>query len=414
MRATAWLLLGILFSGCMTGGPTSTTGPTPSTTTSATTATTGTFEGNPDLVAANTQFAVDLFRVVSLAEKGRNVFISPFSVSTALAMAYEGANGTTRRAMGETLGFSDAEDFGAEYGMLLASVTSPRAEVALEVGNSMWIDEAFEPFVRPEYRKDVVRDFDAEAQVLDFKDPAAPDAINAWASAETHGKVPKVLDSIAPDEVMFLVNAVYFKGDWAAPFNKTCTHKAPFARTDGSIVQADMMCGADMANVTHHIGADFSAARLPYAGHDVAMYVLLPPPGTTLAVFASRFDGPSLDAALDKVESRGADVRIPRFTLKTHLELESVLARLGMGVAFSDKADFSRIAGNLYLSRVLHDAVVEVDEEGTVAAAVTTVGVGIVSLPPRIDADRPFIVVIRDEATRSVLFMGAVEDPTQE
>jgi serine protease inhibitor len=421
----------LLLAGCAGTQAPGTTAPgttasagTPTTSVAPSTTGPGTGPGSQaapsELVAGNTAFAVDLLKASMAREQGKNLFTSPLSVSVALAMAHAGAEGGTKQAMRDALHFPNVPDaaLDGQFAALLAALAQEDPRATVEVGNSLWIDKQFAPAVRDDYRARVEGPYGGQATLLDLQGPEAVPAINTWASEQTHGMVPKVLDEIADEEVLFLINAVYFKGDWAAPFNKTCTHKADFRRTDGAVVQADMMCGMPKANVTASFGDGYVAARIPYAGHRLAMYVIVPNEGSTPGALLDRWDGAQFTAVLDGVDGTFFDrVEIPKLRLKTHLDLKPALADLGMDVAFGEFADFSGIAGKdvpLALSRVLHDAVVEVDEEGTVAAAVTTVGVGVTAAPPPVVADRPFILAIRHEETGTVLFLGVVEDPTAE
>lgn len=414
MRAWPLLFAIVLLAGCLNvGGP-----PAPSTTTTPpATSTTPLPPGpaNATLVEANTRFAVALVQELRREDPDGNLVVSPFSVSTALAMLYAGANGTTRAAMAASLGFDpkDDEAFHASYRDLLGNVTRENANRTLAIGDSLWIDQAYGPHVDPAFVRTVQSMYAGELGVRDFRSPDAARDINAWASNATRGKIPKVLDAVDPSEVLFLLNAVYFNGTWVAPFNATCTHKADFARADGSRVQVDMMCGAQKEAFRYANDADGTVVLLPYRGFDTAMYVVLPPAGQSLDAFVAGLDGAALARRLDAANERDVELQMPKLALKTHVELHDALDRLGMGVLFAGP-DLSGIGPGLAVSRVLHDAVLEVDERGTVAAAVTTIGV-VTSLPPpplKLTVDRPYMLVLRDLPTGSVLFVALVADPT--
>lgn len=352
---------------------------------------------NATLVDANTAFATQVLAALRAAHPADNVFVSPLSISVALAMALDGANGATRDAMASTLGVnaSDPVALNSAYRALLAKLATNQGNVTLSIANSLWLDDAFAPHVQPGFKKDIVEAFASEGFEKDFADPATIDAINQWASDKTRGKIPTVLSEFSDGEVMVLMNAVYFQGEWTDAFVETCTRSANFTRADGERVRVTMMCGAK-AEAWSSGGA--TTLRLPYVGDRIAMYVAL--------------DG---EASFDRTDSFTANVELPRFDLKTHEDLVPTLEKLGMGIAFTNDADFGRIAPGVLLQRVMHDAVLQVNETGTVAAAVTTVTYGLNARvqTPTITIDRPFHVVIRDDETRSILFEGFVVDPTK-
>lgn len=361
------------------------------------------------LVAANARFAMDAFQVLSAAASGENLVVSPYSISTALEMVYGGADGTTRADIAEALRLGSAEPtLDAQARALLLNLTTTDPNVTLRIGDSLWIDQGFASEINLSFPARVQHSYQAEAFFTDFADPQTVDDVNAWASNKTEGKIPKVIDAIADDEVMLLLNAVYFKGAWTERFNTTCTHDAPFTRDDGQQVTVSMMCGAK--GHTYAQDASRTIVRMPYGDGRFAMYAILPQNGTKLDAFVASWDGD-----LTGVTGSPAILQMPRLKLATKtLDLEPSLTDLGMGLAFSDQADFTRIAQNLYLSRVIHDAILEVDEEGTVAAAVTTIGVGVTSYTPPLNVtlDRPFLLVIKDDASGTLLFTAKVHDPS--
>lgn len=365
-----------------------------------------------DLVDANTRFAIDLFRALSQERPGENLVVSPYSISTALQMLLGGANGTTHRAMAGALRLGDALDtLDPSAAALLANLTTSDPNVTLRIGNSLWVDRAFGPEVDPAFPARIEESYQGELHTRDFADPETVGDINAWASDKTEGKIDKVLDRISPSEILFLMNAVYFKGSWRSEFNESCTHDAPFHTDAGAQVVVDMMCGAPERSHAYTDSPERAIARLPYGDGRFAMYLVLPPEGTPLDAFVGTWDGVVASGSY----STNVVVEMPRLRLTTsQLDLEPALTRMGMGEAFTDRADLSRIAPGLAVSRVTHDAVMEVDEKGTVAAAVTVVGVEVTSLPPppeHLVFDRPFLVVIHDDDTGSILFLAKVNEP---
>lgn len=419
-RATA-IVIGLLAAGCLAeDAPPAGTTPTssPSTTPPSTTPTIPPSPGSPpdasgagDLVRANTIFAMESFRTLSNATPRENLVVSPYSIATALQMLLGGARGTTERAMVGALRLGDAyADMDAHAGALLANLTRSDPNLTLRIGNSVWMDRDFAPVADPSFAQRIETHYDGEQHVERFLDPTTVDKINAWASNSTEGKIDKVLDALDPDDVLVLMNAVYFAGEWSHDFNETCTHDAPFKTDAGATVTVDMMCGAT-AGHSFSKDADSTMARLPYGDGRFAMYLVLPPNGTELDAFVRTWDWDFGASWSPYVE-----LEMPKLKLATRqLDLEPMLAAQGMGVAFTDQADFTGIAENLYVSKASHDAVLEVDEEGTVAAAVTTIVATLTSLPPpptHLVYDRPFLLTIRDDETGSLLFVAKVHDPT--
>ncbi|HEX2023030.1 MAG TPA: serpin family protein, partial [Candidatus Thermoplasmatota archaeon] len=370
------------------------------------------------LAEANARFALRLARALAEEDPDANLLASPFSVSAALAMAYEAATNETRVAMARALGVETMTDeaFSASWRALHANL-SDRRNVTLDVANAFWLDDAFAPRVKPGFAQRLAEYHRSEAIGADFRDPATVDRVNAWASEKTRGKIPEILDEIEPDEIAFLMNAVYFNGSWAREFNATCTRDAPFTRADGSTVTVRMMCGAPEKTHTYAKAPNATVVRAPYADDRLAMYAILPDAGATPDGLLAAWSGATLADALDAARRDPAILEMPRLDLKTRYDLRQALSALGMGIAFTDAASFERMAEGLYLSRVTHDALLVVDERGTVAAAVTNVGVGVTSAPPpplRVVVDRPYLLAIRDDATGAILFLGKVVDPTAE
>ena len=361
------------------------------------------------LVTANTAFAFDLFAELLESEPGQNVFISPLSVSVALAMTYNGAAGETQRAMSEALrldGMEPDEVNQAALG-LLQSLCDLNPEVALDIANSIWTREGY-PF-KSDFLEQNLEYYGAKTVSLDFNDPAALDAINGWVDDSTRGKIRKIIKVIYPSDVMFLINALYFKGSWSEVFDKRNTKPRAFHLENGTEIMLPMMSQARVFPVL--LTEDFDAVKLPYVKENVGMYVFLPSAESSLDEFLNTLSLENWESWMSRFTRSTIDIVLPRFKLEYEAELKDALTALGMGVAFDSDADFSSMSDlGLAISRVKHKAVVDVDEEGTVAAGVTVVAMA-VSGHPRIEVDRPFFVAIRDDATGTILFMGAVYEP---
>jgi serine protease inhibitor len=285
----------------------------------------------------------------------------------------------------------------------------------MRVANSVWYRQGF-PF-ESSFFGVLDASFDAQATALDFESPAAKNQINTWVSQETGGRIPSIIDQIDPNHVMFLVNAVYFKGGWTSRFDRAHTADAPFHRANGSTATVKMMNGEEMP-LRYAETPSWAAADLPYGNGAFTMTVVVPRGSSTLDQVMTELDDAAAWASLvSRLAERPISVHLPRFRVEWKDDLTTALKALGISQAFvAGSADFtgmSAAAGReLYISEVLHKTFVEVNEEGTEAAAATSVGVGVTSLPPGIYADRPFLVVIRERFSGTILFLGRIEDPS--
>jgi len=375
---------------------------------------------DPKLVSANTKFAFDLFNKLFTEDMNKNIFISPLSISIALAMTYNGAEGTTKDAMANTLDFGNMtlEDINQGYSDLIGSLKNVDQAVRLLIGNSVWMKKEFEPVVKPSFLQNVGTSYDSEMFTRDFGSPQTVNEINSWVDKRTEGKIKEIVKELSPELVMFLINAIYFKGTWITEFDKTKTLQQDFFLQDGSTVRVDMMTTA--GNFSYYSDENCEIARLPYGRDKVAMYIFLPKEGLSLDSFVASLNQTVHDEYVSRLQPvEDLIVKMPKFEVEYGVKrLNSVLSKLGMGIAFDpDRANFSGIAstvyGNLYISYVDHKAVVEVNEEGTEAAAVTNVVIGLTApaAPPSFVVNRPFYYEIRDDRSGSVLFMGEILNP---
>lgn len=369
------------------------------------------------IIEADNAFGLKLFRELQAeSAAGENIFISPLSVAMALGMTYNGADGTTRDAMRATLELEglSLEEVNRSYRDLIDLLSGLDRSVNFTLANSIWYREGFA--VEQEFL-DVNRTyFDAEVAALDFASPDAAATMNAWVSERTNGRIDEIVEApIPPEVVMYLINAIYFKGSWTVRFAKDLTAPAPFTREDGSTVQVPMMRYPEPVGVGYYGDEEVEVVDLPYGGRAFSMTVVVPREGG-LATRVQGLDAARWNGWTSDMRSLEAYVELPRFGLEYEVSLKEALTALGMGVAFSKvEADFSRIypgPERLYISEVKHKSFVEVNEEGTEAAAATSVEVGIVSVPPTITVDRPFLFAIRERFSGAVLFMGLVYDPS--
>jgi serpin B len=361
------------------------------------------------IIAGSNAFAFDLFRVGNPAQHKQNVFMSPLSASMALGMAGNGADGTTYDEMHAALRLDGTtrEEVGTGYKSLIAMLIGLDPATNFTIANSIWYEQTF-PFNKS-FLDESQQYFDAQVQGLDFKNPSAVTTINSWVSQHTNDKIPTILSAIDDSEVMFLINAIYFKGSWQKQFDKSKTVDAIFHAADGTTATVPMMSRG--SGVQYAATAEYSAVDLPYGNSAFTMTVVLPNPGVDIDTFAESFDDAKWNSLVSSFHDADVAVFLPRFRMEWKRMLNDDLKQLGMRLAFSDVADFTRMSPlgrRLTITQVLQKTFVDVDEEGTEAAAATVVGVGVTSMPPQFRPDHPFLVVIRERLSGTILFIGKI------
>ena len=366
---------------------------------------------------ADNRFGLKLFRALSEDERDANLFISPLSISMALGMTLNGADGETYEAMQKTLelaGLSE-EEINTSYQSLIELLTNLDRKVVFEIANSIWYRQGFA--VEPPFIDASQTYFDAAIREMDFNSPAAVQAINGWVEEQTHGKIDEIIDEIGGEIVMFLINAIYFKGTWTYEFDESDTRDEPFTQHDGTDVQVPMM--RQEADLPYFETEAFQAIDLPYGDSLFSMTVLLPREGHDVDDLAAELEPEQWNDWVARFRTQEIDLRLPRFKLEYEKELNDVLKALGMEVAFDPyQANFSRInepkrtgrTDSLYIGYVKHKTFVEVNEEGTEAAAVTVVAIAVASAPvvPALHVNRPFVFAIRERHSGTILFIGKV------
>lgn len=375
------------------------------------------------LAVANNQFACELLDAVR-GESAENLFLAPLSVTMVMQMAAVGARGETADQMAEALrspwrnarqgaAMADLQRrlFGAENG----------GGVTLRAANRIFVARHYP--LSPDFVETLERNYASQPEEVDFERHAeeARAQINTWVADQTSGRIEDLIPQGVLDALtrLVLVNAVYFKGDWAEPFDKERTQDGPFHVTADEQVDAPMM--RDQRRVRYAKVADMQIVELPYEGDKLSMVILLPEATDGLAELEERLTGQALAGWLDELAEREARLTLPRFRMTSEKTLNDALKSLGMALAFSpDHADFAGISSEpgLYISAVLHKTFLDVNEEGTEAAAATGAVIGVTSAPveeeiPEFRADHPFVVLIRDRATGSILMLGHVVDPTK-
>jgi len=369
------------------------------------------------LASANTGFAFDLLKQITREQPDTNVFISPFSVSSVLQMVATGAAGDTKAEMQRVLKTDGlpAETLNAAGKDLNQSLNS-QTNVILNLANAIWYKEGFH--LKPGFVSDNKKFFSAKLAGVDFRKPESAQTINDWADTSTHGKIKQVVQwPFDPLTRVILANAIYFKGKWDRPFDKQATKDHAFNVLPGGMSkQVPMMW--QHGHFNYQQGDGFQAVRLPYAGGRLQMYLFLPDTNSSPAKLLADFNADTWrNKILPEFQDKVGTLAIPRFKLDYNVTLNDPLKALGMRRAFTDDADFSAMADEpLFVSEVKQKSFVEVNEEGTEAAAVTTVTMRATAVfrpekPFEMIVDRPFLFVIGDDSTKSVLFMGVIYDP---
>ncbi len=395
----------------------------------------------PDASVTNNAFALDLFRVIVTKERGKNIFISPYSISTALTMTYAGARKNTAEEIAAVLHLTNSgEDVHRAFHILGRDIQQSRKEgCQLFVANALWGQKGYR--LRKDFLDLIARYYAGGFKQVDFKEEPerSRETINHWVAKNTAEKIRELLKqgAIDKDTRLVLTNAIYFKGEWATVFAKESTRKMPFYVEPGKVVEVQMM---SITNSNPHSVSeeqmiplsgrqkrflyaepddDLQMLELDYAGHDLSMVILLP--RKRIDDLTDAINSETLDKWLSLLSSRVVDVYLPRFKFRSNYNLSGTLKSMGIYDAFDrDRADFSGMTGkkNMYLSGVIHQADIEVNEKGTEAAAATAVITRIrSSLKPEIEkpvtfrADHPFLFLIRHKPTNSILFMGRVMNP---
>ena len=397
-----------------------------------------------DVAAADNAFGFRLLAVVQKKAPGANVVLSPVSAALDLAMALNGATGETREQMLAALSLSGADisAINTANAQLIKIIRTPTSSVTLSVADSLWVDNRRATFL-PDYVKRVHEAYDAEIDALDFSDPASAARINGWASKQTHERIPKVIDRIDPAELALLLNAVYFKGQWTHKFDKALTQPRDFtlasdslkpgstgkagdaAKPGGIVKQVARM--AQSGRFDYFDTPDLQAIRLPFGTGDLVMEIFLPAKSSTLSVLEAQLTPEHWAAWRSRFTSRPGRIELPRFELKSSYHLNEPLQALGMVRAFHANgpaaAQLTQMlspqpghAGHFFISSVLQSIYWKVDEEGSEAAAVTTIGVRAALMRPeepfQMIVDRPFFGAIEDRRSGALLFVGAIYDPT--
>lgn len=368
------------------------------------------------LVAAYNKFGLKLCAQVASDEADRNILISPSGIAFSLAMAHLGAAGDTRRAIAKVLELKamGPEEIDRGTAELLNSLDRSESKLQLAIASALWANKNIH--FAPAFLQKIREFYAAEAASVDFTDSAALVKINEWARRRTNGKIDAILSpaELKPATACVLTNAVYLKGLWTAPFDKQATRDGAFSLPGGRQQSVPLM--SQTAKHAYFQDAKFQAVNLPYADGKMSMYVFLPAENSSLPAFLKTLNPDRLEKWIAGLELRQVQLVLPRFKLMYEADVVGPLIELGMGAAFRDGADFTPMGlGSNYITTIKHKAMAEVNEEGTEAAATTTLLMGRSLMgPPRMVVNRPFFWTIRDNVNGLILFAGAVVDPSEE
>ncbi len=351
----------------------------------------------------------------------QNTIVSPISIAAALYMAYNGADSDTRTAMDQALKLNglSKDSLNAAVYQLFKLLENTGAGVQFTSANAVFWDETrMTPF--EDFLSNMTSYYGAETFAEDFqRNPEAVLAdINTWVNTKTQGRIEKILEELSPEEIMFLVNALYFIGDWEQPFDDRTTSDQVFTLSTGEKIRVPTMNQDN--KFTHYEGLDFRGVACPFVDTNYAMWFVLPPEDQSIDDFLSAIsyekiiDGLTTDATHGRIL-----LHLPRFEVNYKIQMNEVLKAMGMEMAFDpDLANFSQLGtpayGNPYISRVEHKIFLKIDEKGAEGAAVTAVGIGIQSLPPVFRFDRPFLVLLMHRPTQTPIFVGKIENPLEE
>ncbi|MFA5669050.1 MAG: serpin family protein [Balneolaceae bacterium] len=367
------------------------------------------------LSKSSQSFSFNLFqKVVAEEDEKENVFISPLSVSMALGMTINGAKKETYRQMRETLALQglEMEEINEGYKLLAERLKTADKKVKLQIANSVWSKKGFT--VEDDFSQRLEKYFDAEATELDFTDPESVNTINKWVAENTNGLIDEIIDGIPHGMVMYLINAVYFKGDWTHPFNEKQTHERSFFLENNEKVIVEFMSQERAYNT--YFSEEVNMIDATY-GDSLYSMTLMMPTDHNLPLndfITNSLTKQNFDNWISKLTYGEVQFSLPKFEMEYDVTMNNVLKSMGMEDAFSEiEADFTGInkGGKLSISEVKHKAFITVDEKGTEAGAATSVGVGITSMPPSFTANRPFVFLIREQKTGAIIFMGKVGNP---
>jgi serine protease inhibitor len=373
------------------------------------------------VIAASNLFAFNFLQAdLQQDSVADNKLISPLSIYLALSMVYNGSNNATKDSITKTLQLSgiSINDLNAVCQSLITQLPKEDNNVQLSIANSIWYRQNdFQPF--PSFLNTAQTYYSATTQPLNFNDPSAVNTINNWVAQKTNNKIPTIINNISPGDLMYLINAIYFNGAWQHAFDASNTYNDTFHLQDGSTEMVPFMQQKLIVNM--FTNSSFTMIELPYGGgKSYSMYIVLPN-SQPISTFASLMNENILDSAINKMASVNTELYIPKWEYSYSIDdMKPELTMLGMGITFDTSADFSAMynPGQVkpYITKAIHKTYIKVNEQGTQAAAVTGIGVGITAVmaqQPVFKPNRPFLYTIIEKQTGAILFAGIVNDPSK-
>lgn len=372
------------------------------------------------LIEADNEFGLEIFQKIRNASDDENIMISPLSISVAFAMAYNGADKDTKTEMEKAMKLNGltTEQINSSYKMLIDALQSLDKDVVFEIANAIFYSDGFS--VKPDFLNINKTIYDAEVEKLNFGSPAAVETINDWVADKTNDKITKIIESLSPLDRMVLLNAIYFNGIWKTKFEEKSTHLLNFTKTNGTTIEVPMMKKEEKLDYTTN--SLFSAIKMPYGKGQYNMTVFLPANGKSSKDLINVLSAANWNNWMKSFETKDpVVVTMPRFKFAFETKLNNVLAQMGMVKAFQPNiADFSKISDeDLYISSAIHKSFIDVNENGTEAAAVTSITFTTTSVgnePPKtiFYVDKPFVFAITEKDTDAILFIGEVQKPEYE
>lgn len=377
-------------------------------------------EKSAQLIEADNTFGLELFQKIREESEKDNIMISPLSISVAFAMAYNGADKDTRTEMEKAMKLNGltTEQINNSYKMLIKALQSLDEKVVFELANAIFYADGFT--VKPDFLNINKTVYDAEVEKLNFNSQAAVDRINDWVAGKTNDKITKIIENLSPLDRMVLLNAIYFNGIWTNKFDEKGTHNLTFTKSNGTTIEVPMMKKEEKLDYTTN--SLFSAVKMPYGNGQYNMVVMLPATGKNSQNVIDALSFSNWKKWMTEFETKDPVVMtMPRFKFAFEIKLNDVLRKMGMNKAFQPNvADFSKIAEeDLYISSAVHKSFIDVNENGTEAAAVTSITFTTTSAgnePPKtiFYVDKPFVFAITEKDTDAILFIGEVNHPEYE
>jgi serine protease inhibitor len=375
--------------------------------------------GGDAVVSASNEFGLNLFKKIATKEEAnKNLFISPTSISLALVMTWNGANSTTEEAMAKTLCLPnlDTNEINAVYRDLMNGLKSVDEQVELSIANSIWYRQDYA--IEKEFLSVNQNYYNAKVEGLDFTDPLSKNIINKWVEDQTNGKITNLVEKISDSSIMFLINAIYFHGSWTSDFDKESTHEDQFYLSDRETDTIAMMHKFDTLNYFEN--DLFQSVELDYGIGNYSMVILLPKNDKSISDIITQMKPGNWDNWMNSYRPIQLKLALPQFKYNYGIDLKEVLSDMGMEIAFTSEADFTGInrKGGLFISSVRHKSFIEVNEDGTEAAAATIVEMvntssGDEPVIKYMIVNNPFLFAIREKSTGAILFLGRVANPQE-